>query len=188
MGPEITEARNKRIWLFFSPETTALPTSQNWDYLTFGYYLVPSITCHHCLLCTWYDSYPLYTSPITHNKESQTHIRQHTALVVCETELRPDTQTRQQQQQHTHQNHHTSTTPAPYQQHRSKDSSRSGGDLTSPATMYVPDFENKGKRQNKTYQFQFNIKPLSKNQKPQWTPLISDAAISGVIKLQKIIA
>ena len=50
LGSEITEARNQRIWWFLSPEITALPTTQNWDYLTFGYYLVPSITCHHCLL------------------------------------------------------------------------------------------------------------------------------------------
>ena len=45
-----------------------------------------------------------------------------------------------------------------------RDRSRGGGDLTSPAIVYVPDFKNKGKRQNKTYQFK--IKPLSKNQKP----------------------
>ena len=89
LGSKIIEARNQRIWWFPSPEITALPTSQNWDY--FGYYLVPSITCHHCLLCTWYDTCLLYTPPIIHNKESQTHLRQHTALVVCETKLRPHT-------------------------------------------------------------------------------------------------
>ena len=126
--------------------------------MNFAYYLVPSITCHQCLLCTWYDSYLRYTSPITHNKESQTHIRQHAALVMCETELRPQTQTRQQQHHH-HQNHHSSTTPAPQQQHSSRDSSRGGGDLTSPATMYVPDFKSIGKRQNKTYQFNINHFP-----------------------------
>ena len=92
LGSEIIEARNRRIWFFLSQEITAhLPTFQNWDNLTFGYDLVPSITCHHCLLCTWYHICLLYTSPITQNKESQTHLRQHTALVVCETELRPHT-------------------------------------------------------------------------------------------------
>ena len=87
-------------------------------FFTFGYYLVPSITCHHCLLCTWYGFYLLYTSPITHNKESQAHIRQHVAL-VCEKELRPHTQTRQLQPPpppKPPQQQHSSTTTAAQQQ------------------------------------------------------------------------
>ena len=43
-------------------------------------------------------------------------------------------------------------TAAAQQQHSSSSSSKGGGDLTSPATTHVPDFKNKGKRQNKTYQ------------------------------------
>ena len=33
-----------------------------------------SIACHQCLLCTWYDTCLLHTSPIIHNKESRTHM------------------------------------------------------------------------------------------------------------------
>ena len=99
MGPEIiviSGFRNNRgqksadLVISLSPEITALPTSEL-GLFEYGYYLVPSITCHHCLYCTWYDTCLLYTSPITHNKESQTHLRQHTELVLCETELRPHT-------------------------------------------------------------------------------------------------
>ena len=42
------------------------------------------------------------------------------------------------------------TIGTPHQQHSSRDSSRCGGDLTPPTTVYVPDFKNKGKRENKT--------------------------------------
>ena len=66
----------------------------------------------------------------TRNKESQTNLLQHTALVVCETELRPHTNA-------------TAEAPPPskppQQHHSSRDGSRDGGDLTSPATVYVPD-------------------------------------------------
>ena len=50
------------------------------------------------------------------------------------------TQTRQQHHHH-HRNHHRHTTPEAQQQHSSRDSCRGGGDLMSPATMYVPDFQ-----------------------------------------------
>ena len=136
--------------------TNLISTSQNWDYLIFGYYLVPSITCHHCLYCTWYDACLLYTSPITHNTESQAHLRQHTALVVCETELRPHTNATAAAApppSKPPKAHHTSTTTATLRQHSSKDSSRGGGGLTSPATVCVPDFKNQGKRRNKSYRF-----------------------------------
>ena len=127
---------------------TALPTSQSWDDLTSGYYLVQSITCHHCPLSTWYDTCLLYTSPSSHRKEWQTHLLQHTALVVCETERRP----------------HTNATAAapppskpPQQQHHhhSTHSSRGGGDLAPPSTQYTWQIlKNKGRRKNKTYQIQ----------------------------------
>ena len=82
-----------------------------------GYYLVPSITCHHCLYCTWFDTCLLYTSRITHNKESQTRLRQHTALVVCETELHPHTNATAAAPPSSKppQAHHTSTTAAAQQ-------------------------------------------------------------------------
>ena len=124
------------------------------------------LSCHHCIYFTWYDTCLLYTSPITHNKESQIHLRQHTALVVCETELRPHTNATAAAPPPSKPPlaHHISTTAAAHQQHSSRDSRRGGGDLTSPAAVYMPDFTNRGKRQDKTYQFK--LKPLSKNQKP----------------------
>ena len=80
--------------------------------------------------------------PITHNKESQAHLRQHTALDVSETAS----------SSHKRKSSSTTTiettTGTPQQQHSSRDSSRGGGDLTSPATaLYVPDFKNTDKRQ-----------------------------------------
>ena len=95
--------------------------------------------------CTWYDTCLLYTSPSPTTK-NHTHIYESMPRLVCARQSFVLTQTRQQQQQH-HRNHHTHTTAAAQQQHSSRDSSRSGGGLTSPATVYVPDFKNKGKRQ-----------------------------------------
>ena len=146
--------------------TTALPTSQNWDYLTFncGYYLVPSITCHHCLIYTWYDNSLPYTSPKTYNKESPTHLRQHAALVLCETELRPHTNATAAAtpSKPPQVNHSSSNTQ---QQHISRDSSsRGGGDQTSPATTYVRARFSKIKA-NGTRPTNNSKLPLSKNQK-----------------------
>ena len=67
------------------------------------------------------------TSPITHNKESQTHLRQHTALVVCETELRPHTNATAaapSPPSKPPQAHHTSSTAAAQQQHSSRQQQR----------------------------------------------------------------
>ena len=165
MGPKIiviSGFRNNRGQksadsVISEPRNTALPSSQNWDDLTFGYYeyLVPRISCHHCLLCTWYNTCLLCTSPITRNKESQTHLLQHTALVVCETELRPRT------------NATTAAPPPskpPQKHHTSRDSSRGGGNLKSPATVYVPDFQKY--RQPGKQDPRIRNKTTSRNQKP----------------------
>ena len=69
-----------------------------------------------------------------------------TLRLLCARQSFVLTQTRQQHDHH-HRNHHRHTTPAPHQQRSRRDSSRGGGDLTSPATVYVPDFKNRGKRQ-----------------------------------------
>ena len=129
-------------------------------------WILPCIKYHmsqlpiQCLV--WYLSAIHVT--ITHNKESRTHLYDSVPRLSCARQSFVLTQTRQQHHHH-HRNHHRHTTPAAQQQHSSRDSSRGGGDLTSPATVYVPDFKNKGKRQNKTCQFK--IKPLlPKNQTP----------------------
>ena len=113
LGSGIIEARNQRIWWFLSPEITALPTSQNWDYLTFGYYLEPSITFHHCLLCTWYDNLSavyvtqhlqqiITNTPTTTTAYRACCVRDRASLFVL-------TQTSKQQHHH----HHSSTISAP---------------------------------------------------------------------------
>ena len=109
------------------------------------------------------------TSPtavhVTHHPQRNNHKHTYDSILclLCARQSFTLTQTRQQHHHH-HRNHHRHITPAPQQQRSRRDSSRGGGDLTSPATVYVPDLKNKGKRQNKTYQFK--MKPLSKNQKP----------------------
>ena len=122
-----------------------------------GYYLVPSNTCHHRLLCIWDDTCLLYASPTTHNKESQTHTTAHRACCVRD---RASSSHKRDSRSSTIK----TTTPAPHQHHTNRDSSRGGGDQTSPATVYVSDFRKKGKRENKTYQPQITLP--SENQKP----------------------
>ena len=100
LGSEIVEARNQQIWLFLSPEISALPTSQNWDYLTFGYYLVPSFTCHHCLLCNT----TAHRACCMRDRASSPHKRD------SSTTMKTTTAAPQQ--------HHSSTTAAPQQQRR----------------------------------------------------------------------
>ena len=100
-----------------------------------------------------------HPSPTTKNHK---HTYDSIPRLLCTRQSFVFTQMRQQHHHH-HRNHHRHTTPAPHQPHSSRDSSRGSGDLTSPATLCVPDFENKGKRQNKTYQLK--KKTLSK-QKP----------------------
>ena len=60
------------------------------------------------------------------------------------------------------------TTGTPHQHHSSSAAEETAAEAVVTygrrRQVYVPDFKNKGKRQNKTYQFK--IKPLSKNQKP----------------------
>ena len=154
--------RNQRIWCFMRPEITIIPTSQNWDYFyTFAHYLVPNITCHQCLCCTWYDTCLLHTSPITYNIETNTPTIAYRAC--CVRDKASSSHTRNSSSTSTiktttgtpHQQHNSSTAAA-QQQHSSRDSSRGRGELTSPGTVYVPDFKNIGKRQNKTYQFKTN--------------------------------
>ena len=94
-------------------------------------------------------------SPTTKNHK---HTYDSIQRLLCARQSFVRTQTRQQHHHH-YRNHHKHTTPAAQQQHSSRDCSRGGGDLTSPATMYVPEKKNKGKRQNKTYQFKINHFP-----------------------------
>ena len=103
---------------YASLEITALPTSQNWDYLTFAYYLVPSIACHHCRYCTWYDTCLLYTSPSPTTKNHK-HTYDSMPRLLCARQSFVLTHTRQQQQQQHHRNHHRHTTPTAQQQHSS---------------------------------------------------------------------
>ena len=102
---------------------------------------------------------------ITHNKESQTHLRQHTYRACC---VRDRASSSHKGDSSTTTTIET-TTATPQHHHSSRDSSRRGGDLTSPATVYVPDFKNQRKQQNKTYQF--NIKPLFKIRSHNGRPL-----------------
>ena len=60
----------------------------------FDFWILPRTKYHMSpvhIYCTLYNTCLLYTSRITHDKESQTHLRQHTALVVCETKVHPHT-------------------------------------------------------------------------------------------------
>ena len=88
-----------------------------------------------------------HPSPSTKNHKTHPR-RQHTAVVVCETELRPHTNVTAAAppSKPPQQGHHISTTTA------AQLLNRGGSDQTSQATVYVPDFSTKDKRQNKTYQ------------------------------------
>ena len=167
-----------------SPEIAALPTSQNWDYLTFGYHLVPS-KCHMspvavCLLCTRCDTCLLYeyTAPNTHSKESQTHLLQQTRLLFAR-QIFVLTQTRQQ-----HHHHKKNTTPAPHQQHSSRDSSRGGGDVTSPATVYVPDFQKYGQTGKQDLPIQ-NITTFQKSEAIMDAPYFSCSCFWSLTTTEK---
>ena len=180
--------------------------------MTFGYYLVPSITCHHCLYCAWYDTCLLSTSPSPTTKNHK-HTYDSVPRLLCATAPPPPSKPPQAHHssstaavpgtipvcctRHHHPQRRITNTPTtayraccvrdrassshkrdsrstttienttgtPHQQH----SSKGGGDLTSPATVYVADLKNTGKRQNKTYQF--NINYFSKTRRHNGRPL-----------------
>ena len=104
------------------------------------FWILPRTKYHMSHLPTLYvpGVITVCSSPITHKKKSQTHLLQHTTVVVRD----------RASSSHKRDSNSTTTikttTPAPHQQHSSstscRDSTRGGGDLTSPATVYVPDF------------------------------------------------
>ena len=152
MGPEIfviSGFRNNRgqksaDLVIYEPRNNSSSNLSELGLFDFWILLIPRTKYHMSPVPTLYLVWFLSAVHVTHHSQQRitnTHTTAH-ALVVCETEVRPHTQTRQQQHYH-HQNHHSSTPPAPHQHHSSRDSSKGGRGLTSPVTMYVPDFKNK---------------------------------------------
>ena len=109
----------------------------------FDFWILPRTKYHMSHVTTDYSVPGMIPVCCTRHPSPTTRSHKHTYYstphLLCARQSFVLTQTRQQQ--HHHQNHHSSTTPAPHQQHSSRDSSRGGGGLTSPATMYVPDFQ-----------------------------------------------
>ena len=132
----ISEPRNNSS--FFQPLRT-------------GIFLLLDTTSHQVSHVTTANTVPgMILVCCTRHASPTTKNHKHTydsILRLCARQSFILTQTRQQQHHH-HRNHHSRhTTPAPQKKQRSRrDRSRGGGDLTSPATVYVPDFKNKSKR------------------------------------------
>ena len=98
-GPEIIDISGFRYNLGHKSADLTISEPRNNSYFNlselglFDFWILPRTKYHISPLPVLY--LVLYLSAvhvtITHNKESQTHLRQHTALVVCETELCPHT-------------------------------------------------------------------------------------------------
>ena len=101
-----------------------------------------------------------YRACCVRDRASSSHERDSSSTITIETTTGTPTPPSKPPQAH-----HTSTRAAPQQQHSSRDSSRGGGDLTSPATVYVPEFKSKGKRQKQDLPIHFK-KTRSHNGRP----------------------
>ena len=120
LGSEIIEARNQQIRSGIS-EPKNISCSNLSELGLFDFRILPRTKYHMSplpLLCTWYDTCLLYTSPITHNKNTQKHTT--TAYRAgCVRDRASSSHKRRQQQHHHHRSPHRHKTLAPQQHHSS---------------------------------------------------------------------